>query len=437
MQLVYFLLLPSALISNQLLSFPAKGSTSDDLGMGMVDWTAWLNMWLVVGCFALSSRWLEKAQRQCLGGIAMGQSVWIMRHRESLLLWFWCFLQPVCLVASGWTQWVNRMSALSTSQSLSIVLLLMPSICLLLLVGIIRVSRTKRADQLCSSAVSELAYYRIELTRMVINTWFIPIVLPIAISAIMDFAASMQVFGPNQGLLGTISCTIATSLLVTVLLPHVFIRLIGAEPVDAAVLAIAEQTWRIGSRSVPRILLWPTGCRMANAAVVGLFGFGRKLLLTDALLQRLDDRELSMVVLHELAHCVRFHAWIRMIPTLVVVLFLFCSMTFLSGIWLSLSCAGLFLLFVVSLIKVCWWTEFDADRVAIEMATGSGEFSDRAILLGSPASDLCEALRKIYGTNNMRRRSWMHPSCVQRIEAIRTITRSNSRCCDGLEPLRC
>ncbi len=444
MQLVYFLFLPSALLSNQLLSYAAHESTPSDTGTGIVDWKAWLNMWLVVGCFALSARWLEKSQRQYLDGIvvrdqggAIAQSVWMLRHRDSLLLWLWCLLQPICLVASGWAQWTQRMTASPGLQSLNIVLSLTPCIFFLLLVEIIRVSRTKRHGHADSSIVSKLAHYRAEMTRMIMNTWFLPFALPIAISVIADIAARIEIVGPNHGLFGTVACTLTTSLLITILLPHVFTRLVGAEPVDATVLAIVENAWRLGSRTVPRILLWPTGCRMANAAVVGLFGFGRKLLLTDALLQRLDDRELTMVVLHELAHCVRFHAWIRMIPTLVVILLLLCSMTLLSGVWLSLSCAALFLLFIVSLIGVCWWTEFDADRVAIEMAVCTGEVSDRASLLRSRASDLCEALRKIYGVSNMQRRSWMHPSCVQRVEAIRTLSQSASRFCDSIEPQRC
>ncbi len=445
MQLVYFLFLPSALISNQLLHFAADGATPSLVESGAIDWHACLNMWLVVGCFALAARWLEKAQRQCFDGSMankalsdQAQTVWMLRNRESLLLWLWCLLQPICLVASGWTQWTSRMNTAIGSQSMSIALSLTPCIVLLLLIELIRVSRMNRFGQIATSIYTMMVSYRVEVTRTILNTWFIPVVLPIAIAALVDLATKVQIVGPNPGLFGTIACTLSTSAIVTLLLPYLFTKLIGAGPVDETVLNAVESTWRIGSSRVPRILLWPTGCRVANAAVVGLFGFGRKLLLTDALIQKLNERELAMVVLHELSHCVRFHAWIRMAPTLVIVVLLLGSMTFITGVWLSVSCVLLFLLFLASLIAVCWWTEFDADRVAILMAAHSSGKSARESHIRVHATELCEALRKIYGEKNLRRRSWMHPSCRQRLKAIQSLVmRSASRNGDSFEPLRC
>jgi Zn-dependent protease with chaperone function len=329
------------------------------------------------------------------------------------------------------------MTAAPALQAVSIALSLMPCMVLLLLVELIRVSRMNRCGQTASSMFATLAYGRTEMTRTILNTWFVPIAFPIAIAGIADLAATLHVVGPNQGLFGTIACTISISAFVTLLLPHLFVKLIGAGPVDETVFTAVESTWRLGSPRVPRILLWPTGCRMANAAVVGLFGFGRKLLLTDALIQRLSERELAMVVLHELAHCTRFHAWVRMMPTLVIVLLLLGSMAFLTGFWLSATCALLFLLFVASLIAVCWWTEFDADRVAIETAVRSSGALDRETQLRRHASDLCEALRKIYGEKNMQRRSWMHPSGTQRLEAIQGFAaQSASGNCNSFEPMR-
>jgi Zn-dependent protease with chaperone function len=130
-----------------------------------------------------------------------------------------------------------------------------------------------------------------------------------------------------------------------------------------------------------------------------------------------------MVVLHELAHCIRSHAWIRIVPTVVVVPLLFIAMTFLTGIWLSIVSAGLFLLFVSSLIAVCWWTEFDADRVAIEIAVQSSTPMNRDLLLQRHSEELSKAIRKIYGERNMHRRSWMHPSGSKRLDAIHSYGR--------------
>jgi Zn-dependent protease with chaperone function len=156
-----------------------------------------------------------------------------------------------------------------------------------------------------------------------------------------------------------------------------------------------------------------------------MIGYGRKLLLTDALLQILTDRELEMVVLHELAHCIRHHAWIRLLPTLGTIGLLLIAMQFASGALLSLICVVLFGVFLVGLVGVCWWTEFDADRIAVKL----GNTRDKAIYgqntilnsegIGRSADDLILALRKIYGERNLRRSSWMHPSCERRMTAIR------------------
>ena len=397
MQLVYFLFLPSALLSTHLLSFAAFERTSSGHVTLAVDWHVLLNMWLVVACFGL------------------------LRNRESLLLWLWCLLQPICLVASGWTQWTLSFTTVSHSEAYGIAIFLAPSVALLLLIEIIRCSRMSRTWRIGSSWIQNLAYWRKEMITTIANTWLFPLLLPLGIAGLADLGTLTNIAGPSQGLFGAIVWTIITSAVVTILIPHLFTRLIGAGPIDESIAVAVERTWRIGSARVPRILQWPTGCRMANAAVIGLFCYGRKLLLTDALLQRLSDRELSMVVLHELAHCIRFHAWIRMLPTFVAVAMLLGAMTFLSGAWLTLSCVAILGLFVASLIAICWWSEFDADRVAVDLAVRSGNGAGREMQLSVHVWELCEALRKIYGSKNRERSSWMHPSCVQRIAAIRRL----------------
>ena len=426
MQLVYFLLLPSALLSTQLLSFAADNSSVASHERQIIDWNALLHMWLVVGSFALAARWLEKMQHTYLEGSVVQNAdnktrkpIWMLHHRESLLLWLWCIVQPVCFVASGWTQWLQHFTQGNSWQFLNITLSLIPSMVLLFLVELIRESRMSQVGKPQSSLLKHFLHARKDLTRRIASTWLLPLALPIVTAGLMEMVNAVRVAGPNPGLLSTIACTLSISVLVTTLMPHLFTRLIGAEPIDDSVALIVNDVWRLGSNRVPRVLLWPTGCRMANAAVIGLFGFGRKLLLTDALLQKLDDRELSMVVLHEVAHCVRHHSWIRMMPTLIVVLLLFGSMSYLSGFWLSLSCGCLFLLFIASLIGVCWWTEFDADRFAIDTAARARWNAQGDQLRRDHAAELCSALRKIYGERNLKRRSWMHPSCEQRLAAIR------------------
>ena len=122
MQLVYFLLLPSALISIQLNHFAAFDDSSVAQALFPMEWQAVLNIWLVVGCFGLAALWLEKAQQLCLQTsvvcVDLGRPVgWILHNRVSLLLSLWCILQPICLVSSGWMLWTTTVSANSNSQA--------------------------------------------------------------------------------------------------------------------------------------------------------------------------------------------------------------------------------------------------------------------------------------------------------------------------------
>ena len=108
-----------------------------------------------------------------------------------------------------------------------------------------------------------------------------------------------------------------------------------------------------------------------------------------------------------------------MLPTLAAVALLLGAMTFFSGIWLSMICVAILGFFIASLISTCWWTEFDADRVAIELAIRSENGLRRDNRVSVYAQELCDALSKIYGSKNMQQSTWMHPSCSRRIAAIR------------------
>ncbi len=425
MQLVTFLILPSALLSVHLIGFAADEHVANATLGRFVDWAAVVKMWMVVGCFGLASRWLEKAQQLCFDSMGHATSyspISLFRNHESLLMWLWCLLQPFCLVASGWTHWTQSLSPALGSQAMNIFMLIAPSVVLLVLVEAIRVSRASRRFAHGKSVFVQLVYGSREMKRSIASTWLVPLLLPVVIAGMVDVGTRANITGTGHRTIEAVAFTMATSVFVILMMPHLFTVLIGAGAVDPTIASLVDRTWRLGSQKVPRIMHWPTGCRIANAAVVGLFGFGRKLLLTDALIQRLNDRELSMVVLHELAHCIRFHAWIRMLPTLAAITTLLIAMAFLSGIWLTLSCVVILALFVVGLISICWWTEFDADRIAIKLAIRSEQGHSNRSDTSLYAQDLSDALIKIYGMRNLRLSSWMHPSCSQRLAAIRLLT---------------
>jgi len=105
------------------------------------------------------------------------------------------------------------------------------------------------------------------------------------------------------------------------------------------------------------------------------------LVLSDALLQRLNDDQLRMVILHEVAHVRRWHVWLRFIPVLVGTVAL--SLWFQPNtyafmlqnvpgyaIWMhGLATVGGILFLVRCISMIARWTELDADRVAIELGS--------------------------------------------------------------------
>jgi Zn-dependent protease with chaperone function len=75
------------------------------------------------------------------------------------------------------------------------------------------------------------------------------------------------------------------------------------------------------------LLVWHTGHRMANAAIVGMTPRTRVVLLSDSLLSMLPQRELGAVFAHEIAHALRHH----------VIIFLLWTLAFFMGAELSVG----------------------------------------------------------------------------------------------------
>lgn len=367
---------------------------------------------LMFWSFGIVARWLEVAK-----SIFGSSQIPMVRHGQMLLVWFWCAIQPVFIIASGWLGVIETFSGASTWRCLQLIFLLLPSWLVLLSIGLgcfIGRSCQPQAKLDGRPAIQFWRWYWVHSA----HTWLLPFATAVMVACITDFTGVLAYSLPGIGLQGSIAATLLLSIGVTVLSPHLFAILIRASAMDAGIEQRVKCVWEFENHRAPRILFWPTGCRVANAAVVGMVGFGRKLLLTDALLQRLSERELDMVVLHELAHCIRYHAWIRLLPTLGTIGLLFLAMQQFSGILLGLICGVLFGSFLLSLIFVCWWTEFDADRVAIRIGAKRDHLFAGTSAGHSSQDDLMNALRKIYGAGNWNRSSWMHPSCERRIASI-------------------
>lgn len=434
MHMVYFLLLPMAMMSGAIVGSSVMENTAIELGLdgsipGSQLRSVLLSTWLFVGVFALMARWLAWAQQKIVESYSVSEAPatpssqrvpWLFRNRDSLVIWLWCLCQPVGLAATGWAGLVQAKTSGVAWHVEAIVLWLLPSFVLLFVLDGIRYSQyQRRLSRQGKRAESALRV----MWRLAIHSWMLPIVVPVLIALLLDsvrFGAltigdGLGMSVNNAGFGESVCVVIVAGLFSSIVLPELFVRCLDVSPVDSLLESEIRSIWGLRRWRMPKVLLWTTKGTAANAAMVGLLGPWKKLLLTDALLQRLTRNELHLVVMHELAHCSQWHAWIRLLPTVFAVgAAVLCSVT-LSGWLLIFACSIVLVLFFLTLIATCWWTEFDADRRAVDLAIRYREVSDWGV---HPGEHMIAALRKIHGASHQRQWNWLHPSCEHRCRAI-------------------
>jgi STE24 endopeptidase len=98
---------------------------------------------------------------------------------------------------------------------------------------------------------------------------------------------------------------------VFVLAPEILRRVLQTQPLPDSPLRRRLEALcdRVGMR-YRDILLWRTQNHMGNAAVMGIFSPVRYILLSDLLLERMDDEQIEAVFAHEVGHVMHRHmAW--------------------------------------------------------------------------------------------------------------------------------
>ena len=111
--------------------------------------------------------------------------------------------------------------------------------------------------------------------------------------------------------------TLAAGLTVFVFAPLMARWVLGVVPMpDGPIHDDLLTVCRAHNVKVRRLLVWKTDGSMLNAAVMGVFGRLRYILLTDALLESLARRQVQAVMAHEIGHIRRHH-----MPWLLATLF--------------------------------------------------------------------------------------------------------------------
>ncbi len=185
------------------------------------------------------------------------------------------------------------------------------------------------------------------------------------------------------------------------------------------------------------ILIWHTDHTLANAAVVGMSRRLRYLLLTDLLVNRLNDCQIAAVARHELAHLRRWHLPLRLAVLLVPVVWWLAikqawpevdaaleSLLSAAGVngkrWLVL-CLPLGMVVYAMLVvgRFSRLLEHDADLDACH--------DDLGQLDQTHADDFCSALTTLCGSGRESRLSqWLHPSVVERVKFLSRAMRDAS-----------
>ena len=161
------------------------------------------------------------------------------------------------------------------------------------------------------------------------------------------------------------------------------------------------------------LLIWHTGHRMANAAVVGMTPRTRVVLLSDSLLSMLPSRELGAVFAHEIAHALRHHVIIFLLWTLAFFMGAELAVTWVSEwahaqasapLWLG---AGLVLVLALGWYLGFGWLsrrfELEADLTGVE-------------LTNDPAA-LVSAL-ELVGGRYREAGGWRHFSTAERVAFV-------------------
>ncbi len=279
-------------------------------------------------------------------------------------------------------------------------------------------------------------------TRLHLLMLLIPLLLIVGLVETIGMLLPRWIDGPNQGW-ATDLASFGAGLLIFLLAPLLMrfilhVEPLGEGPVRDDLTTVCERH-RVRVRD---ILLWNTGGMMINAAVMGVVGHLRFVLLTDGLLETMRRSEVIAVMAHEIGHIRRHHLpWL--LGALMALL-----MTTLSGAYLVLNwwmpartsvevdqVAPLELIitaigFVLTLLVFGWISrrlERQADTFAVQHICGLGDEDKNAEEKPRITEEAVQTMRSALGAiahlNSVAptRRSWRHGSIRWRQDYLQTL----------------
>lgn len=197
-------------------------------------------------------------------------------------------------------------------------------------------------------------------------------------------------------------------------------------------LELLLQRARVG---VSDILVWRTDNRIVNAATAGIVPGSRYLFLSDGLLRRLGDQQLTAIVAHEAGH-VRHRHLFQLFISLAIPLF---SLQLLHQLLDQVHFAADYVRPCGSIgILVCWATlhcrlarllEHQADVAACHIVSATPRLRADAV------KTYAETLRAMLGEDSGS--DWLHPSQLTRIALLNHLARNVQHEVDFHRQVKC
>ncbi len=172
--------------------------------------------------------------------------------------------------------------------------------------------------------------YVLDQSRIGLLILLVPLFVILLLAESIDLVLGLFEPWDIQPWVGEVT-TIVAALVVFVSSPWIARILLHLEPLaEGTVRESLLQICRLHRVKVRDVLLWKTSGMMTNAAVMGLFGRLRYILLTDVLLETMPSRELQAVMAHEIGHVRKHH-----MPWMLAVLFVTILLVELigEGLW--------------------------------------------------------------------------------------------------------
>ncbi|MBT8484682.1 MAG: M48 family metalloprotease [Phycisphaerales bacterium] len=292
--------------------------------------------------------------------------------------------------------------------------------------------------------------YVLEQTRLQILLLLVPLLLIVTLSEGTQWA--IERFGGDGIPAGVIdAATFGAGVIVFLLAPLIARLVLNVRSLAAG--PVRDDLDEICSRHAVRVrdfLLWQTNGIMINAAVMGLIGPLRFVLLTDALVETMSREQVQAVMAHEVGHVRRHHLpWL--VASLIAMLMVGGGLLATPALaahaapdlfspaawrWVDLAATGVT---IILLLLLFGWIsrryERQADTFAVQHLSGLGvpraPGTPPPVVTAEAVAAMRSALDGVARTNTVdpRRRSWRHGSIAWRQAYLSTLV---GRPVDGL-----